>query len=66
MIARDAVPIGHVPPLPRVDLNPLRPVTEIVELLDSETKAALWRMQMREAERVWRLVVQSSQGVAGG
>lgn len=56
MIPRDAEPIGHRPPLPRIGMNEPRPADpkrespprSIVELL--------------EQDRIWKLIEQASEG----
>lgn len=56
MIARDAVPIAHTPPLRRVDLNARPPRNEPVDIdLDCISKFA-------EQERIWQLVRETASG----
>jgi hypothetical protein len=52
MIPRDAEPIGHIPPLPRIDLNPRRPADPNVRPEIKHTT---------ENERIWKLLVQAAE-----
>jgi hypothetical protein len=62
MIQRNAEPIGHISPYPRIDLSPVR--TTIAErhglsAIDDSKRLA-------EADRIWRLIVQAAKGNGGG
>jgi hypothetical protein len=52
MIPRDAEPIGHIPPLPRIDLNPGRPPDPNVRPQIKHTT---------ENERIWKLLVRAAE-----
>lgn len=54
MIARDASPIAHVPPMPRIDLSARTPRHEPVVIeLDLIGK-------LNEQNRIWQLVRQAA------
>jgi hypothetical protein len=58
MIARDAEPIGHVSPYPRIDVSPVRTTKaerQGVSAIDESKRVA-------EIERIWRLVVLAAEG----
>lgn len=64
MIPRDATPIGHQPPLPRIDLSP-RFEAEAPETLSFVEQAARARedaVRDAENERIWQLVRQTAAG----
>jgi hypothetical protein len=58
MIGRNAEPIGHISPYPRIDLSPVRPANaksrDLSAIEESKPTA--------EIERIWRLVVQAAEG----
>jgi hypothetical protein len=58
MISRNAEPIGHISPYPRIDLSPIRRAKakwrDLSAMEESERTA--------EVERIWRLVVQAAEG----
>jgi hypothetical protein len=58
MIARNAEPIGHISPYPRIDLSPVKPANAKSRGLSAieESKPTA------EIERIWRLVVQAAEG----
>jgi hypothetical protein len=57
MIARNAEPIGHISPYPRIDLSPVRPRST-----ESQGLSALMeKTHTAEVERIWRLVVQAAE-----
>ena len=62
MIPRDCKPIGHIPPLPRIDLNPPRsiaqvPVEEINETFARFSLGLTRRSNERgSAPTVWRFI----------
>ena len=56
MIPRDASPIGHVPPMPRIGMNELRPADLNVIEVDINFAASA------EQDRIWDLVRQASEG----
>lgn len=64
MIARDAVPIGHIPPLKRIDLGasgPRKPAEQ--SFLDEPYAEATARwMRQHEAARIWRHIVEVARG----
>jgi hypothetical protein len=61
MIPRDAEPIEHRPPLPRIqigqpDPQPSAPNTE-------DMRDEMWRFQRQvEGDRIWKLIEQASEG----
>jgi hypothetical protein len=58
MIGRNAEPIGHISPYPRIDLSPVRPANA-----ESQGRSAMEESKRTaEVERIWRLVVQAAGG----
>lgn len=58
MIPRNAEPIDHISPYPRIDLSPVRTAKarqQGLSALDESKRIA-------ETERIWRLVVQAAEG----
>ena len=76
MIPRDCKPIGHIPPLPRIDLNPPRSIAQVPAdnpfhnpsmeaMAQGRRKAEQDQEQVRrkaEQDRIWKLIEQSSEG----
>ena len=76
MIPRDCKPIGHIPPLPRIDLNPPRSIAQVPRgspfhshsmeaMAQGRRKAEQEQEEGRrkaEQDRIWRLIKQSSEG----
>ena len=76
MIPRDCEPIGHIPPLPRIDLNPPRSIAQVPAdnpfhnpsmeaMAQGRRKAEQDQEQVRrkaEQDRIWKLIEQSSEG----
>ena len=61
MIPRDAQPIGHHSPLPRIDLGARKPAPDAgVTWLDMIAENA----RQAEGERIWKLLEQAAQGGA--
>ena len=74
MIPRDC--IGHIPPLPRIDLNPPRSIAQVPAdnpfhnpameaMAQGRRKAEQDQEQVRrkaEQDRIWKLIEQSSEG----
>ena len=67
MISRDAAPIAHVWPRPPIELNP-RPdrVTPSESWTENLLDALAANNAKIEADRIWKLVVQASEGGGGG
>jgi hypothetical protein len=58
MIGRNAEPIGHISPYPRIDLSPVRPANA-----ESQGRSTMEESKRTaEVERIWRLVVQAAGG----
>lgn len=57
MIRPDAAPIGHIPPLPRIDLN-ARPPSEP----SAQPVAGIPTAVILEQHRIWNLVRQAAGG----
>jgi hypothetical protein len=57
MIERNAEPIGHISPYPRIDLSPVRPLPAQARGLS----ALMEKKHPAEVERIWRLVVQAAE-----
>jgi len=60
MILRDCEPIGHVPPLPRIDLNPPRPI-EQQKMAVTLMEAMAQGRRKAEQDRIWKLSEQTSE-----
>jgi hypothetical protein len=60
MIPRDCNPIGHIPPLPRIDLNPPRPIAQVPMPNPSMEVTAQGRRKA-EQDRIWKLIEQTSE-----
>jgi hypothetical protein len=61
MIPRNAEPIGHISPYPRIDHSPVR-----TTLAGRHGLSAIDdRKRIAEADRIWRLVVQAAEGNGG-
>jgi hypothetical protein len=58
MIARNAEPIGHISPYPRIDLSPIRRANAKSRDLSAMEQSK----RSAEVERIWRLVVQAAEG----
>ena len=58
MIVRNAEPIGHISPYPRIDLSPVRPANVKAGGLSAKEESK----PTAEVERIWRLVVQAAEG----
>jgi hypothetical protein len=58
MITRNAEPIGHISPYPRIDLSPVRPASAKSWGLSAVEESK----RTAEVERIWRLVVQAAEG----
>jgi hypothetical protein len=58
MIERNAEPIGHISPYPRIDLSPVRPANVKSQVLSAMEDSK----RTSEVERIWRLVVQAAEG----
>ena len=75
MIPRDCKPIGHIPPLPRIDLNPPRSIAQVPAdnpfhnphmeaMAQGRRKAEQDQEQVRrkaEQDRIWKLIEQTSE-----
>ncbi len=64
MISRDCKPIGHIPPLPRIDLNPPRPITQLPKdnsFFNPSMEAMAQRRLKAEQDRIWKLIEQTSE-----
>jgi hypothetical protein len=61
MIRPDAVPIGHIPPLPRIDLN-ARPPCEPSAQPALGSQAGIPTAVILEQHRIWNLVIEASGG----
>ncbi len=59
MIPRDCEPIGHIPPLPRIDLNPSRLKEELVPMRPDQVMVRAKRKA--EQDRIWKLIQQVSE-----
>jgi hypothetical protein len=58
MITRNAEPIGHISPYPRINLSPVRQAnakSQALSAMDESKRSA-------EVERIWRLVVLAAEG----
>lgn len=55
-------PIGHTSPYQRIDLNAPKPREYPIDLLDEIGREALLNIQMREADRIWKITRQVAQG----
>ena len=64
MIPRDAAPIGHHPPLPRIDLAPRfeAEAAETLSIFEQAERSREDAARRAENERIWQLVRQ----VGGG
>ena len=72
MIPRDCKPIGHIPPLPRIDLNPPRSIAQVprgspfhnpaMEAMAQGRREAEQVRRKAEQDRIWKLIEQSSEG----
>jgi hypothetical protein len=65
MIPRDCKPIGHIPPLPRIDLNPPRPIAQVQmsDPINTPFMEAMTRERRKaEQDRIWKLIEQMSEG----
>lgn len=61
MIARDAVPATHTPPLGRIDLSPRYEATPPTNVEIAE--ATLERInRVKEGDRIWKLLVDVAAG----
>jgi hypothetical protein len=58
LIPRNAEPIGHISPYPRIDLSPVRSATAQPQVVSAVEESK----RIVEAERIWRIVVQVAQG----
>jgi hypothetical protein len=58
MIGRNAEPIGHISPYPRIDLSPIRRANAKSRDLSAMEQSK----RSAEVERIWRLVVQAAEG----
>ena len=58
LIPRNAEPISHISPYPRIDLSPVRTASAKPQVVSAMEE----RKRIMEVERVWRLVVQVAQG----
>ena len=58
MIPRDCKPIGHIPPLPRIDLNPPRPIAQqMSNPSNAPFVEAMAQAKLKaEQERIWKLI----------
>lgn len=61
MIRPDAEPIGHIPPLPRIDLN-ARPPSEPSAQPALGSQAGIQTAVILEQHRIWNLVRQAAGG----
>src|ERR1700756_5417481 len=64
MIPRDAEPIGHIPPLPRIDLNPPpRPIAQVpMPIYNPFMEAVAQDKRKAEQDRIWKVIEQTSEG----
>ena len=60
MIPRDCKPIGYVPPLSRIDLNPPRPIEQVPMRADAD-EAMVRAKRKAKHDRIWKLVQQASE-----
>jgi hypothetical protein len=58
LIRRNAQPVGHISPYPRIDLSPVRTASAKPQVVSAMEE----RKRTMEVERIWRLVVQVAQG----
>jgi hypothetical protein len=58
MIAKNAEPIGHISPYPRIELSPVRPANAKPRGFSAVEESK----RIAEVERIWRLVVQAAEG----
>jgi hypothetical protein len=58
MLPRNAQPVGHISPYPRIDLSPVRTASAKRQVVSAMEE----RKRTMEVERIWRLVVQVAQG----
>jgi hypothetical protein len=63
MIARNAEPIGHISPYPRVELSRARSAkARTVNAKPQSLSATEENKRTAEVERIWRLLVQAAEG----
>ena len=58
LIPRNAEPVGHISPYPKIDLSPVRTATAQPQVVSAVEESK----RIVEAERIWRIVVQVAQG----
>ena len=64
MISRDCRPIGHIPPLPRIDTNPPRSHAQVrtdKPFYNPFMEAIAQSKSKAEQDRIWKLIEQTSQ-----
>jgi hypothetical protein len=64
MIQRDCKPIGHIPPLPRIDLNPPRPIAQVPvrnHFYNPSMEEIAQDKRKAEQDRIWKLIEQTSE-----
>jgi hypothetical protein len=64
MIPPDCKPIGHIPPLPRIDLNPSRPIAKAPtdKPFYNPFMGAMSQVTSKaEQDRIWKLIEQTSE-----
>ena len=63
MIPCDCEPIGHIPPLPRIDLNPPpRPIAQVpMRIYNPFMEAMAQDKRKAEQDRIWKLIEQTSE-----
>jgi hypothetical protein len=59
MIPRDAEPVSHIRPYKRIAIGSETPAKPTFKVPESD---ASYRIRMMEADRVWKLVVQTATG----
>ena len=59
LIPRNAEPIGHISPYPRIDLSPVRTASAKSQGLSAMEESK----RIAEVERIWRLLVQAAEGI---
>jgi len=65
MITRNAEPIGHISPYPRIDLSPVRRASTETRANSSAKSRGISAIEesrrTAEIERIWRLIVQAAE-----
>jgi hypothetical protein len=64
MIPRNCKPIGHIPPLPRIDMNPSRTIAQVPKdkPFYNPLMGAMSQVTSKaEQDRIWKLIEQTSE-----